>query len=95
MRGTRDRDTVSLKNTCRCFFVENIFSLMIDFVYSVLSSLTKRRRRRRSVFRACIGCVHGWVGSGRVWSGLFEGANWDGSVGEVFDAGGVCLRECV
>lgn len=63
MRGTRDRDTVSLKNTCRCPFVGNIFSLMIDFVYSVLSSLTKRRR---GVFRVCIGCVHGWVGSGLV-----------------------------
>lgn len=94
MRGTRDRDTVSLKNTCRCPFVGNIFSLMIDFVYSVLSSLTRRRRKKKK--KKCFSGLHwmcAWLG--RVWSGLFEGANWDGSVGQLFAAGGVCLRECV
>lgn len=92
MRGTRDRDTVSLKNTCRCPFVGNIFSLMIDFVYSVLSSLTKRRRKKKKRFSG-LHWMCAWLGrvwSGLVWFGLFEGANWDGSVGQVF-AAGVCV----
>jgi len=64
MRGTRDRDTVSLKNTCRCFFVGNIFSLMIDFVYSVLSSLTKREEEEEVFFGFALDvCM---AGSGRV-----------------------------
>lgn len=65
--------------------------LFADDLFCVQRIIVVDKKKKR-----CFSGLHwmcAWLG--RVGSGLCEGANWDGSVGQLFAAGGVCLRECV